>query len=62
MLATILYIVGVVLAVLAVLEILKAKIKTGPKLLLSLFIILTSWLGIILYYLIIKKNLSKWFK
>ena len=62
MFVTIIYIVGVVLAVMAVLEILKAKIKTGPKILVSVFILLTSWLGVIVYYLIIRKNLRKWFK
>ncbi len=62
MLGTIIYIAGIVLAVLAVLDILKKPIGNGPKIICSLVVLLTSWVGIAVYYLYAKNHLTEWFK
>jgi len=58
---TIIYIVGVILGVMAVLEILGQPISLVGKVITIAFVLLTSWIGIIVYYLILRGNLTKWF-
>lgn len=60
--ATILYIVGLVLCVLAVLDILKKPISTGGKIISCVVVLLTSWIGLLVYYLYAKDHLTEWFK
>mgnify|MGYP006329825639 CR=1 FL=1 len=62
MIATIIYIIGIVLAIKAVLEIIKLPISTAGKLISSIFVLCTSWLGIVVYYIFAKDKLTKWFK
>lgn len=62
MLGTILYIAGLVLAVLAVLDILKKPISTVGKLISCVLVLLTSWIGLAVYYLYAKDHLTEWFK
>ena len=62
MAATIMYEVGVILGVVAVLEILNQPINLLSKILVSAFVVLTSWIGIIIYYLLLRGNLTRWFK
>lgn len=59
---TIIYIAGIVLSVLAVLDILKKPISTGGKIITALLVLLTSWIGLAVYYLYAKDHLSEWFK
>lgn len=59
---TIIYIVGIVLSVLAVLDILKKPISTGGKLITAVLVLLTSWIGLAVYYLYAKDHLTEWFK
>jgi hypothetical protein len=59
---TIIYIAGLVLAVLAVLDIFKKPISTAGKLITAILVLLTSWLGLIVYYLYAKDHLTEWFK
>ena len=59
---TIIYIVGVILGVVAVLEILGQPINLLAKILVIVFVLLTSWIGIAVYYLLLRGNLTKWFK
>lgn len=62
MAATIIYVVGVILGVVAVLEILNQPINLLSKILVSAAVVLTSWIGIAVYYLLLRGNLTKWFK
>lgn len=60
--ATIVYVVGVILGVVAVLEILNQPISLISKILVSALVVVTSWIGIAVYYLILRGNLTRWFK
>lgn len=61
MAATIVYVVGVILGVVAVLEILSQPINILSKILISVLVVITSWVGIAIYYLILRGNLTRWF-
>ena len=60
--STLIYIAGIVLAVVAVLDIIKKPIKTSGKIIASVILLLTSWVGLIVYYLYAKDHLTEWFK
>ena len=60
--ATIIYIVGLVLSVLAVIDILKKPIGIVGKVICSVIVLCTSWLGLIVYFLSAKNPLTEWFK
>ena len=62
MLASIIYVVGVVLAVLAVLDILKKPISLVGKIISCVLVLITSWVGLVVYYLYAKNHLTEWFK
>ncbi|MBQ1912493.1 MAG: hypothetical protein II171_02920 [Bacteroidales bacterium] len=62
MLASILYIVGIVLAVLAVIDILKKPISLVGKVICAALVLLTSWIGLLVYYLYAKDHITEWFK
>ena len=51
-----------VLAVLAVLDILKKPISMGGKIISSVLVLITSWIGLLVYYLYAKNHLTEWFK
>lgn len=59
---TILYIAGLVLAILAVLDIIKKPISLAGKIICSALVLLTSWVGILVYYLFAKDRITTWFK
>ena len=59
---TLIYIIGIVLAVLAVFDILKKPISTVGKIISCVLVLLTSWVGLIVYYLYAKDHLTAWFK
>ncbi len=59
---TIIYIAGIVLSVLAVLDILKKPISTSGKIITSILVLLTSWIGLAVYYFYAKDHLTEWFK
>ena len=59
---TIIYVVGVILGVVAVLEILGQPINLLAKVLVIAFVLITSWIGLAVYYLLLRGNLTKWFK
>jgi hypothetical protein len=59
---TIIYIIGVVLAVMAVLDIFKKPISSMGKLITAILVLLTSWIGLAVYYLYAKDHLTEWFK
>ena len=60
--ASIIYIIGVVLSVLAVLDILKKPISLIGKAISIVLVLITSWVGLIVYYLYAKDHLTEWFK
>ncbi len=62
MLGTILYIAGLVLAILAVLDILKKPISLVGKIICCVLVLITSWVGLLVYYLYAKDNIVEWFK
>ena len=59
---TILYLVGLVYAVLAVLDIFKKNISTAGKVIAAIVVLLTSWLGLAVYYFYGRDHLEEWFK
>lgn len=59
---TILYVVGVILGVVAVLEILGQPINLLSKILIIALVLLTSWIGLAVYYLLLRGNLTRWFR
>ena len=60
--STLIYIAGIVLAAVAVLDIIKKPIKTSGKIIASVILLLTSWIGLIVYYIYAKDHLTEWFK
>ena len=59
---TIIYIIGFVLSILAVIDIIKKPISTFGKVLSSVLVLITSWVGLVVYYLYAKNHLTEWFK
>ena len=59
---SIIYIIGVVLSVLAVLDIIKKPISVVGKIITAVLVLATSWIGLAVYYLYAKDRLTKWFK
>lgn len=62
MIGTIIYIIGIVLAVKAVMEILKMPIGLVGKIISSALVLSCSWLGLAVYYFYAKDKLVDWFK
>ena len=60
--ATIIYLVGLVLAILAVVDIFKKPIGVVGKVICSVLVLATSWIGLIVYYLYAKNHITEWFK
>ncbi len=59
---TIIYIAGIVLSILAVLDILKKPISALGKVITIVLVLITSWIGLAVYYLYAKDHLTEWFK
>lgn len=59
---TIIYIAGIVLSVLAVIDIIKKPISLVGKIICAVLVLATSWIGLLVYYLYAKDRLVKWFK
>jgi uncharacterized BrkB/YihY/UPF0761 family membrane protein len=62
MIAFILWIIGIVLAVKAALEILKLEGDTIKKLLAVIVLVITSWVGIAVYYFWARERIAQWVK
>lgn len=62
MFGTILYIAGLVLGIMAVLNILKKPISPIGKLICCILILISSWIGLAVYYLYAKDHIVEWFK
>ncbi|MCI5663200.1 MAG: hypothetical protein MR319_02670 [Mediterranea sp.] len=57
MISFIIWIIGLVLAIKAVLEILKWPVDGVKKLLVAILVLLTSWIGLAVYYFWGRENL-----
>ena len=62
MITFILWIVGVILCIKAIMEIWNMPLSGLAKVLAIVVLLLTSWLGLIIYYLAGRKNLPNWLK
>ena len=62
MIAFIIWIIGLILAIKAVLEIMKWKVDGVKKLLVAILVLLTSWIGLIFYYFWGRDNLPQMLK
>ena len=59
---TIIYIIGIVLSVLAVIDIFKKPIGLVGKIIVSVIVLATSWVGLAVYFLWAKNHITEWFK
>ncbi len=59
---TIIYIIGLVLSIMAVLDIFKKNISTPWKIIWVVLVLVTSWIGLAVYYLYAKNRIEEWCK
>ena len=62
MIGFIIWIIGLILAIKAVLEIMQWKVDGVKKLLVAILVLLTSWIGLIFYYFWGRDNLPSMLK
>ncbi|MBQ7019235.1 MAG: PLDc N-terminal domain-containing protein [Bacteroidales bacterium] len=59
---TIIWLVGTVLAIMAVLDVFKKNISTGWKIIWSILLLVTGWIGLAVYYFFAKNKIEDWSK
>ena len=59
---TLIYLIGLILVILAVIDIFKKPISLVGKIICSIIVLATSWIGLIIYYLYAKNHITDWFK
>ena len=59
---TIIWLIGTVLAIMAVLDVFKKNISTGWKLIWALLLLVTGWIGLAVYYFFAKNKIEDWSK
>ena len=59
---TIIWLVGTVLAIMAVLDVFKKNISIGWKIIWSLLLLVTGWIGLAVYYFFAKNKIEDWSK
>ena len=62
MIGFIIWIIGLILAIKAVLEIMKWNVDGVKKLLVAILVLLTSWIGLAVYYIWGRDNLPQMLK
>ena len=62
MIGTIVWLIGLVCAIWCVLDIFKKNISTGGKVIAAVVVLLTSWVGLAVYYFYGRDHLQAWFK
>jgi hypothetical protein len=62
MIGTIIWLIGLILTIKAALEIWKTPGDIVKKLLFIILLLITSWIGLIVYYLIAKDKIAGWVK
>ena len=60
--ASLVYLVGVILCIIPVLDILKKPISLVGKIISCVLVLATSWIGLLVYFLFARDRLTKWFK
>ena len=60
--ASLVYIIGVVLSIVAVVDILKKPISMVGKIISCVLVLAFSWIGLLVYFLFARNRLTKWFK
>lgn len=58
----IIYLIGLVLAIIAVIDILKKPISLVGKIICAVLVLATSWVGLLVYFLYAKDHITEWFK
>ncbi|MBQ8645528.1 MAG: PLDc N-terminal domain-containing protein [Bacteroidales bacterium] len=59
---TIIWLIGTVLAIMAVMDVFKKNISTGWKIIWSVLLLVTGWIGLAVYYLFAKDKIEGWSK
>ena len=59
---SIIYCIGVVLSILAAIDIAKKPISLVGKIISIILVLATSWIGLAVYYLYAKDHITEWFK
>ncbi len=59
---TIIWLIGTVLAIMAVLDVFKKNISTGWKIIWALLLLVTGWIGLAVYYFFAKNKIEDWSK
>ena len=62
MIGTIIWLIGVACAIGSVMDIFKKNISTAGKVIAAIVVLLTSWLGLAVYYFYGRDHLEEWFK
>lgn len=62
MIGFIIWIIGVVLTIKAAIEIWNLNVDPVKKIVVIVLLVLTSWIGIAVYYLVAKDKLATWLK
>ncbi|MFA6812891.1 MAG: hypothetical protein WCR45_07360 [Bacteroidaceae bacterium] len=62
MIGFIIWIIGLVLTIRATIEIWNMGGETAKRLLAIIILLITNWIGLILYYFVFKPELPKWLK
>ncbi len=62
MLATIILAIGLVLSIMAILDICKLNVDLVKKIVVIVILLLTNWIGLAVYYLYAKDRLAGWLK
>ena len=59
---TVIYLIGLILAILAVIDIFKKPISLVGKIICAIVVLATSWIGLLVHYLYAKNHITDWFK
>ncbi len=59
---TIIWLIGTVLAIMAVMDVFKKNISTGWKIIWSVLLLVTGWIGLAVYYFFAKDKIESWSK
>lgn len=62
MIGTIIWIIGLILCIKAALEIWNLPVDTAKKLLAIVVLLLTSWVGLVVYYFFARGKMADWLK
>ena len=62
LMGTIVWLAGLVCTIWCVMDIFKKEISTSGKVIASIIVLLTSWVGLVVCYFYAKDRLTEWFK